>query len=429
MAAAGAKPEIAMGRKIVRNAASILLGDAAGEVLTATAIALAAIKLGRAGFGRLSEAQAFMEPFAALAGLGLLNVSITAAARQGGPNGTLRGTVVGIRLVAGLFAAMLGLVLAMATGREHLLPLLIALAASVLVAPWSADANFPFQYHRTVHLRIYLPTLVSVVRLGTAFAAYWLYNQPLGYQLSGLAAGVFAAILSRKIVQHHYPTKLVFDPKLARELIRLGWPAAALEFIVVAYMRLSYFFLHGAGPEAQGEYAAAERLIMPLMAIAAALLSSSLPTLAELAAEGKFGELRRLYRRGVTRMVVVIVPILAAACFAMPWLLRRFLPEYARAVWPFRILAGAAFFMFLNQISAAFVVALGRFRTIMTIAIVNLVVYLVLATQLIPRYAATGAAASTTIMEGINSLMQVFVVFHLLRTAEADRPQAPSSST
>ncbi|MBI2389861.1 MAG: hypothetical protein HYV09_09735, partial [Deltaproteobacteria bacterium] len=57
MAAAGAKPEIAMGRKIVRNAASILLGDAAGEVLTATAIALAAIKLGRAGFGRSSDAQ------------------------------------------------------------------------------------------------------------------------------------------------------------------------------------------------------------------------------------------------------------------------------------------------------------------------------------------------------------------------------------
>ena len=80
------------GRRIVRNAASVVLGDAAGDVFAGYAIILAATSLGPAGFGRLSEAQAFVEPFDALAALGLGNVALTTAARRGACDGALRGT-------------------------------------------------------------------------------------------------------------------------------------------------------------------------------------------------------------------------------------------------------------------------------------------------------------------------------------------------
>src|SRR3954469_21918063 len=109
--------EMSAGRRIFRNAASILLGDAAGEIFVGYAIVLAAESLGPAGFGRLSEAQAFMEPFDSLAALGLSNVALTMAARRGDCDGALRGTVWGIRTISALVAALLGVILAISTGR------------------------------------------------------------------------------------------------------------------------------------------------------------------------------------------------------------------------------------------------------------------------------------------------------------------------
>jgi hypothetical protein len=112
------------GRRIARNAASIVLGDAAGEIVGGYAIVLAATSLGPAGFGRLSEAQAFMEPFDALAALGLGSVALTMAARRGDCDGALRGTVWGIRSLSTIVAAIIGLSMALATGRGYLMPLL-----------------------------------------------------------------------------------------------------------------------------------------------------------------------------------------------------------------------------------------------------------------------------------------------------------------
>jgi len=53
-------------KRILRNAGSLLLSGAVGEVLTTYAIGLTALTLGPAGFGKLSEAQAFMDPFETL---------------------------------------------------------------------------------------------------------------------------------------------------------------------------------------------------------------------------------------------------------------------------------------------------------------------------------------------------------------------------
>jgi O-antigen/teichoic acid export membrane protein len=77
------------------------------------------------------------------------------------------------------------------------------------------------------------------------------------------------------------------------------------------------------------------------------------------------------------------------------------------------------FFMFLNQLSSAFIMALGKFRVIMGVAVINLIVYLALAPWLIARHGATGAALATTAMEGLNTLMQLGVVYQLLRSAHA----------
>ncbi|HEV3140013.1 MAG TPA: polysaccharide biosynthesis C-terminal domain-containing protein, partial [Vicinamibacterales bacterium] len=250
-------------------------------------------------------------------------------------------------------------------------------------------------------------------------------NAPLGYQIA-ISAGVWTGTAVGFLAMlHYYPARLQFDRVLALRLLKVAWPAAAIEFIVIAYSRGSYFLLRSAGAVVQGEYAAADAMVRPLLSIAGAIFMSTLPTVALLAADQNFEALRRAYLRSIVRFTQVLLLLLAAAWIVAPFLLRRYAPEYTNATLPFRILSVGALFMFLNQLSTTFVVALGRFRVIMANSAVNLAVYLALATRLIPRYGAAGAAAATSIMEAINTIIQIVIVLMLLRSASVRSPREP----
>lgn len=409
--------QLSTGRRIVRNAASIVLGDAAGEVFVGYAIVLAAGSLGPAGFGQLSEAQAFMEPFDSLAALGLGNVAIMMAARRGDCDGGLRGTVWGIRTVSAVVAALIGIALAFATGRGALLSLLVALAVGMVVSPLTFASLLPFQFHQTIHRRIAVPFVVGLVRLGGAYLAFYYLRRPLGFQLALLGAAIVGVVINVGWARRVYPTQLRFDRELAAHMLRLGWPAAVLEFVVSLYTRAAYFLLHDAGPVVQGQYAAADRLLKPVMAVAGAVFLSSLPTVARMVAARQHKDLLSSYRRSVLQVSFGFLPFAALAWVLASWILHRFAPAYTGAVWPFRALLVGAFFMFLNMLSTTYIVSLGQFRTMMIVSVFNLIVYLVLATQLIPRYGALGAAIATAAMEAVNTVVQLNIVRRLLARA------------
>ena len=85
------------------------------------------------------------------------------------------------------------------------------------------------------------------------------------------------------------------------------------------------------------------------------------------------------YKQTILRVTLGLSPMLAGAWYLAAWLLGKFAPAYVASIWPFRILMLGTFFMFMNQLSSAFIMALGQFRIIMGVALVNLVVYLSLA--------------------------------------------------
>jgi O-antigen/teichoic acid export membrane protein len=255
-----------------------------------------------------------------------------------------------------------------------------------------------------------------VVRFGGAITASRKMNVPIGHVLAYVAGNLTVSLLTFFSMRRFYPGKLHFDRALAKRLILIAWPAGVLEFVVMAYSRGSYFFLHSQGPTAQGEYAAADRLVRPVLSIAGALFMSSLPTVATLAVSRDFETLRRMYKKAMLRIFQGLVPLMFASWLLAGYLLGKAAPEYAGATAPFRILSVGAVFMFVNQLSTTFVVALGRFRTIMIVALINLVVYLGLAAFLVPRFGATGAATATSVMEAINTVIQVVIVLNLLRS-------------
>jgi O-antigen/teichoic acid export membrane protein len=305
-------------RRIAKNAASILLKNAAGDVLTSYAIALAAVSLGASGFGILSSAQAFMDPFLTLCGFGLGVVTVTVAMRRGGCDGTLQGTLAVLHAILASVAVVASLGLAFVTGRSHLAPVMLVLAVNLLVMPVAVPAQLPVQLDQAMHRLIVVPSLSGLVRLGLAYVAVRYQNTPVGHQLAAAAAGLVATFLTYRVSRRYYPSRWTFDRALARELVKTAWPAALLEVVVMIYSRAGYLFLESHGPRVLGEYAAADRLTRPLVALASAVVASAMPSVARLAVSGERSEIWSVYVRVLRRAALVLVPIVVAVELTVP---------------------------------------------------------------------------------------------------------------
>jgi O-antigen/teichoic acid export membrane protein len=232
--------------------------------------------------------------------------------------------------------------------------------------------------------------------------------------IAGSVAVLILYALQAFAAHHYYPVKFHFDRELARRLIQVAWPAAVLEVVGMFYLRGSYFLLGSAGADALGQYAAADKLVRPFFSISSVIVASSLPTVATIAADHQYERLKRMYGKTILRATSALILVVTGAFIAVPWVLTRFAPAYVPAIGPFRILVFGGMFMFLNQISSTFIIGMGRFRTIMFIALGNMVVYFSLATYLVPRYSASGAATATSLMEGLNTIVQLIVVRYII---------------
>src|SRR5439155_8790921 len=157
--------------RIARNAASMLAGDAAAQLFTGAAIAMAALNLGRAGFGKLSEAQAFVEPMNAIATFGLQQVAITVCAERRGCDGVLRGTILGVQGILAPLAVIATLAGALLTGRIDIFPLICVICTTVMLTGFTTVAALPFQFDQSMHRLLLFPSVASLVRLLLTYAA------------------------------------------------------------------------------------------------------------------------------------------------------------------------------------------------------------------------------------------------------------------
>jgi len=408
--------------RVARNVVAILVGDAAAEAVNTVSTARSALALGPGGFGVLSAAQAFVEPFRALAAFGLSVVCMTVAARRGGADGTLVRTLGGLHAFFALVATGVVLALSAATGAGGPLPLLSVVTLSMLPVVMTVAVRVPAQYEQAMHRLVVLPLGVSLVRLALIETAVRTGNTPFWHQSAITVSAVAGLAGTWWAVHRVYGLDGRWNRGLAMELLRTAWPIAVLDIVVTVYLKAAYLFLRPQGAVVLGTYAAAERLAQPLLGLCAAIVSSSLPLVARAAAHRDRHELAVAYRRTIRGATLFVLPTVAAAAVGAPWVLSRFAPEYARAARPLQILLAGVLFMFLNQLSSMFIIGVGRYRTLMIVAIGNLGMYVALASWLVPRYGAVGSALATTVMEGVNCVVQVVIVGVLLGSPRATGP-------
>lgn len=401
--------------RIARNVVSILAGDAAGEAINTIVTGRQAVALGPEKFGALSAAQAFVDPFRAIAAFGLSVVAVTVASKRGGPDGTLVRTLVALFTVFSLLSSTLAVSISQLTGYGGSLSLVLSASFAVLPVVAMNAAKLPAQYEQAMHKLVALPLVIALSRWALVEGAIHTSNTALAHQWALTIAAVIGVLATAWVVSKLYNLEGAASRSVARELLQLAWPIAVLDVTVTIYLKAAYLLLRDRGDAVLGAYAAAERLAQPIVGVSAAIVASALPIVSKAAQDGDASALSAVYRSTIRRAVVALLPVLSLSAAVAPWAIARFAPQYAHASRPFQVLLIGGLFMFLNQLSSMFIVGIGRVRALMVIALFNLAVYFALATKLVPLYGATGSAIATTVMEGVNCAMQLIVVRALLK--------------
>jgi len=394
------------------------LGRQWGTLCTIAALAILARTLAPEAFGRFTFYLALFAFLDVLVDCGTSTVALQRSAA--GETSFAAAIAAGrrVRLVTGALAALTVLAVAAAYREEGLgwvalaalSPLARTVEMSAVVFQRDIDWGWPVAL-RAAGATLRLGALASLALLGVAgFGPY------LAAQAGGVALGNLALHLAAR-------TRLPQPPRRsepAAGLLRAALPLALTGLVQQAYFQVDNLFVRTWQGEAElGRYNACVRVFSWLVFFAAFATSSALPWLARRAHAGDLGA-------AATRLAQ---PILVAASAAVgilwPWsaegLRLVFGPGFEEAAGSLRWLLAAVLAVAVGACFFTAVIATGRSRAALGIALSALAVKLAASGLLVPRLGIEGAALSTLATE---STVAVLALVTLRRDRAAPRAGA-----
>jgi O-antigen/teichoic acid export membrane protein len=206
--------------------------------------------------------------------------------------------------------------------------------------------------------------------------------------------------------------------RAARTLLLGSVPIAITAILIMLYSRLDVFVMASRLPSVDvGRYGIAFRFTEPFQIAAAVFGLSVYSRFVGWTEPGAPRPGRAVLRYTAGTLAYGAVAALGLSTLAPP-LIERFLPAYAAAVAPLRILSVALLFRSLNATLAGMIQAAGHFRGLAALAGWNLVFVFALLLAFVPRFGVEGAALALAVGEGVNSLFQAVWVARIVRSQE-----------
>ena len=226
----------------------------------------------------------------------------------------------------------------------------------------------------------------GVVGFVLAFAAVRLLDT------AGLAAYVHARVL---------PLRLAFDRRVWLDLFRRGLPFAYAGLMITLFFQVDAVMLEAMrGAREVGWYRAPVLVLEGLTLVPRVLSYALIPTMAALHATNAEA-VTGLYRRGCKYLLLAGLPVAAFGALASaPFIAMLFGPDYGPSVAASRILLPAAAFMFLSNFGETTLACVNRWKTIVVISTLCLVLNVGLNLSWIPSHGYEGAAWATLVTEG-----------------------------
>jgi O-antigen/teichoic acid export membrane protein len=191
-----------------------------------------------------------------------------------------------------------------------------------------------------------------------------------------------------------------YDPPLWWELLRKGLPYAYAGAMITLIFDIDAVLLEAMrGPTEVGWYRAPVQVLGGLTLVPRVLGYAFIPTMAALHATAP-DTVSELYRRGSKYLLVVGLPIAAfGALEPARFVQMLFGAEYAPSAAAARVLIPAAVFMFLSNFGETTLACVNRWRAIVIVSTVTLVLNVALNLLWIPRFGFVGSAWATLASE------------------------------
>ncbi|HEY3412068.1 MAG TPA: flippase [Armatimonadota bacterium] len=379
---------------------SILVIGLARAVSLAFGVILLAVlarRLGPGGFGTLQLALAVMAYPLIFVDLGLTTLGLREIAR-GSPSSEVVDRVVPARLtllVATLLVLAAGLVLVPVSMelRTVLVVLGIGLPAAALNARWVIQGKRRFGQ----------TAFIDVVTTGSQLLAALILVNPGDEALAAAGALTIAAwttTATSVLLAGRWPRpRSALGLHIPATILR-GLPLGAASIAITIYYSFDTILL---GIFRSGEevayYAAAYRVILPVLSLAGAVGTVAIPQLSFLVARRDAGTgiaVTRLCRQ----LVLWALPMaVGGALTAEPIILLVFGPEFLPAVAPFQILIWSVVTVYSNAAFAFLLLARGRDRRYLAAAAAGALVNMGLNLLIIPIAGMLGAALTTIVSE------------------------------
>ena len=396
-------------RALWSNSAAQLAGTTVARVSRAAAILVCARLLGPNVFGQLATALAAYEILRVLSEAGLDTRLIRHVAQN--PTDDFAETVRTIALKIALAIPLIGagtlLTRAGVGSQESVLVLglsvgLLGIATvgsvqATATARLDARALIPYQAIAGLVYFAIVTIAATSLRNPTTIA--------LGIGLADLLGSLAFLVYLRTTISGERARVELSWPRW--EWLRESWPIAGVNILATTYARLGVWFLAIQwGSSSVAQYGVSYRVVEVFLMASAAVGSSAFAVTAKLQKDGAQGAAEGLLVHVVGRVVWILVLLVAAVIAAASFLPDVLGMEYAPAAGVTRVLACALPPMFLNGLLTANLYGRGRYRTVLRIAVLNLVVNIGLLVALVPAMGAAGVALAVLTTEALNTALQ-----------------------
>lgn len=394
-----------VGKRVFRNSAALLGGQAAERVLKLVVMAVLARYLGKTSFGLYAFVLTYVEFFHLLTDLGLQTILVREMARGPHRAEELLGSALTLKLAAAALSAALAVLVLRWTGHP---------ASTAVLAGWAALGLFlsfrlssvrqVFDSVFQVRLEMRAPVALGVASellsaLGLLAAVWWKLDLAALLAVQNLAYLPGAAALAR-LTQARIPVRPRWSGRTLWGLLKESYPLGLSNLFTLAYVKLDILMLSAMqGDEAVGVYAAAYKLTGSLTILPTALLGSLFPLMSQYARTAP-EVLPRLFHRSLNVILVAALPLAVAGTVLARGVIHLvYGGQFGAAAGALRVLIWAVAVSFLSYLLTSALNAMDRQRLYLGMTASMTALNAALNWVWIPRYGFMGAAVATLITE------------------------------
>ena len=405
-------------QRIAKNSGVLLVSQIASYVFGFFFVMYTARYLGAEGFGVLSFALAFTGIFGIFGDLGLSTLAVREVARDKSLAGKYLGNIIAMKVVLVVITfGMIFLAINILGYPEQTVKVVYLLGLYVILGSLSNAFSSIFQaFEKMEYVSIGAILNSALMLVGALFAI------SRGFDVAGFASiylvvsiiilGYNSFICITKFVLPKIEVDWGFWKPTMREALPFGLSGI---FIMIYYWIDSVMLSIMIGNEVVGWYNAAYRLVLVLLSIYTAYITSIFPIMSKFYHETTGDSLKIVYAMSFRYLVVVSIPIaIGTTLLADRIILLIYGIEYIPSIIALQVLIWTIVFMFLSGLSANLFASINRQIIITKITGIGAAVNILLNLLVIPRFGYIGASITTVATE----LTVLCILIYILSNTE-----------